>query len=50
MNGLIRQYLPKGACMRRVTQDDCNYIAFKLNSRPRKTRGFKTPAEVYYPS
>ncbi len=50
MNGLIRQYLPKGSCMRHVTQDDCNYIAFKLNSRPRKRYGFKTPAELYYPS
>jgi IS30 family transposase len=50
MNGLIRQYLPKGSCMRHLTQDDCNYIAFKLNSRPRKTLGFKTPAEIYYPS
>jgi len=50
MNGLIRQYLPKGSCMRHVTQELCNYIAFKLNSRPRKTLGFKTPAEVYYAS
>lgn len=49
-NGLIRQYLPKGMCMRHVTQEYCNYIAFKLNSRPRKVLGFKTPAEVYYPS
>jgi transposase, IS30 family len=50
MNGLIRQYLPKGSCMRHVTQELCNYIAFKLNSRPRKTLGFKTPSEIYYPS
>jgi transposase, IS30 family len=50
MNGLIRQYLPKGTCMRHVTQDDCNFIAYKLNSRPRKRYGFKTPAELYYPS
>lgn len=50
MNGLIRQYLPKGSCMREVTQDYCSYIAFKLNSRPRKTLGFSTPAEIYYPS
>lgn len=50
LNGLIRQYLPKGSCMRHVTQDDCNYIAFKLNSRPRKRLAFRTPAEKYYPS
>lgn len=50
MNGLIRQYLPKGSCMRHVTQDQCNYIAFKLNSRPRRRYGFRTPAELYYPS
>lgn len=50
MNGLIRQYLPKGSCMRHVTQELCNYIAFKLNSRPRKTLDFQTPAEIYYPS
>jgi transposase, IS30 family len=50
INGLIRQYLPKGTCMRHVTQDECNYIAFKLNSRPRKRYGFKSPAELYYPS
>jgi len=50
MNGLIRQYLPKGSCMRHVTQDQCNYIAFKLNSRPRKRYGFQTPAQLYYPS
>lgn len=50
MNGLIRQYLPKGSCMRHVTQELCNYIAFRLNSRPRKTLGFKTPAEIYYSS
>ena len=50
MNGLIRQYLPKGSCMRELTQEQCNFIAFKLNSRPRKRYGFKTPAELYYPS
>jgi transposase, IS30 family len=50
VNGLIRQYLPKGTCMRHVTQDHCNYIAYKLNSRPRKRYGFKSPAELYYPS
>jgi len=49
-NGLIRQYLPKGMCMRHVTQEYCDYIALKLNSRPRKTLSFRTPSEVYHPS
>ena len=47
LNGLIRQYLPKGTCMSGVTQAHCDYIAFKLNSRPRKRHGFRTPQEVY---
>lgn len=46
-NGLIRQYLPKGKSMAELTQKDCNRIARKLNSRPRKKIGFKTPEEVY---
>ncbi len=45
-NGLIRQYLPKGMCMRHITQTDCNRIAADLNSRPRFRLGFKTPREA----
>jgi IS30 family transposase len=47
-NGLIRQYLPKKSCMKTVSQIDCDRIAYKLNTRPRKRLGFKTPYEVYY--
>ena len=47
LNGLIRQYLPKAVCMSGVTQTDCNYIALKLNTRPRKRHGYRTPQEVY---
>jgi IS30 family transposase len=47
LNGLIRQYLPKRMCMSGVTQAHCDYIAFKLNSRPRKRHGYRTPQEVY---
>ena len=47
LNGLIRQYLPKRMCMRDVTQAHCDHIACKLNSRPRKRHGFKTPRRVY---
>ncbi|MBX3134568.1 IS30 family transposase [Pseudogemmatithrix spongiicola] len=46
-NGLIRQYLPKRRSMKGLTQRDCQRIADKLNRRPRKRLGFKTPAEVY---
>ena len=48
MNGLIRQYLPKGTSMELLTQHQCNAIANKLNNRPRKRYGFRTPAEMYY--
>jgi len=46
-NGLIRQYLPKGCCMDDLTQARCNAIARKLNDRPRKRHGFRTPAELF---
>jgi transposase, IS30 family len=46
-NGLLRQYLPKGASMAGLTQRQCNSIARKLNTRPRKRLGFRTPLECY---
>lgn len=48
VNGLIRQYLPKGISMRTVTQALCDAIALRLNTRPRKRHGFRTPLEVYH--
>lgn len=44
-NGLLRQYLPKRTSMKGVTQHDCDRIAAKLNNRPRKRYGFRTPLE-----
>jgi IS30 family transposase len=46
-NGLIRQYLPKRTSQAHVTQADCDQIAARLNSRPRKRLGFRTPEECY---
>jgi IS30 family transposase len=47
-NGLIRQYLPKRTSMAHVTQRDCNRIAKKLNTRPRKRYGYDTPEERFH--
>jgi transposase, IS30 family len=46
-NGLVRQYLPKRTSMAHITQADCDAIASRLNSRPRKRLGYKTPEECY---
>ena len=46
-NGLLRQYLPKGASMAGLTQHCCNAIARRLNTRPRKRLGFRTPLECF---
>jgi IS30 family transposase len=47
-NGLIRQYLPKGTNLSRLTQQQCDRIAEQLNNRPRLRLGFMTPNEAYY--
>jgi IS30 family transposase len=45
-NGLLRQYLPKGGDLARWSRDEVEAIAAALNTRPRKTLGWKTPAEA----
>lgn len=43
-NGLLRHYLPRQADLRRYTQQELDAIALRLNTRPRKTLGYVTPA------
>ncbi len=45
-NGLLRQYFPKGTDLARWQADELAAVAATLNSRPRKSLGWKTPAEA----
>ncbi len=45
-NGLLRQYFPKGSDLSIYAPDYLEHVAAKLNNRPRKRLGFKTPAEA----
>jgi IS30 family transposase len=45
-NGLLRQYFPKGVSLRQYTPADLTEAARRLNSRPRETLGWRTPAQA----
>ena len=48
MNGLIRQYLPKGSSFEDLTDEDISFIQNRLNNRPRKKLGFLAPLEYFF--
>ncbi len=45
-NGLLRQYFAKGSDLSVYAPDYLEHVSRKLNNRPRKRHGFKTPAEM----
>lgn len=47
-NGLLRQYLPKGTDLSALSQRQLDAIAWEMNTRPRASMGFRTPAEVFF--
>ena len=48
MNGLIRQYFPKHRDLRTVTDKEIQEAMNRLNNRPRKCLGYRTPNEVFF--
>ena len=45
-NGLIRQYFPKGTDLRMISDHDVARVEQRLNERPRRRLGYRSPAEV----
>jgi IS30 family transposase len=48
MNGLIRQYFPKKRSFATITETETEFVMERLNNRPRKCLGFKSPNQVFF--
>jgi IS30 family transposase len=46
MNGLLRDYFPKGMDLRHLTPDELARVAEEINDRPRKTHGWAQPVDL----
>jgi len=47
INGLIHQYFPKGTDFNQVSEEQVAQVMMRLNQRPRKTRGYRSPTELF---
>lgn len=47
-NGILRFFFPKGSDLLKVTQQELDYVISLINNRPRKSLGWKTPAEIFF--
>ena len=48
MNGLLRDYFPKGTDLSVHTVEDVTRVAVEVNQRPRRTLGWQRPADLFY--
>ena len=48
MNGLVRQYFPKKRSFSTITESEIEFVMERLNNRPRKCLGFKSPNQVFF--
>ena len=46
VNGMVRRYFPKGTDFSKITDEQVAWVESRINNRPRKCLGYKTPAEV----
>lgn len=45
---LVRQYFPKKKSLRNISQRVLSWVSGRINNRPRKSLGYRTPSEVFY--